>query len=127
MKKIFAEIGRTSEFDKDLKKLLKRFKTLEEDLQIFIEKELFLFHKMDVDNRGVFQLTDLEFREPKVFKAKKFACRALKGRGSQSGIRIIYAFFEKEDKIEFIEIYFKGDKENEDRERIDGFFSKLCM
>ena len=127
MKKIFAEICRTSEFDKDLKKLLKKFKTLDEDLQIFIEKELFLFHKMHVDNRGVFQLTDLEFREPKIFKAKKFACRALKGRGAQSGIRVIYAFFEKEDKIEFIEIYFKGDKENEDRDRIDGFFSKLCI
>ena len=35
-----------------------------------------------------------------------------------SGIRIIYAYYEKEDKIEFIEIYYKGDKENENRERI---------
>jgi len=35
-----------------------------------------------------------------------------------SGIRIIYAYFEKEDAIEFIEIYFKGDKENEDKKRI---------
>jgi hypothetical protein len=42
----------------------------------------------------------------------------LKGSGSQSGIRVIYAYFEEEDCIELIEIYYKGDKENEGRERI---------
>jgi hypothetical protein len=38
-----------------------------------------------------------------------------------SGIRIIYAYYENEDVIEFIEIYFKGDKENEDKNRIIKF------
>jgi len=33
-------------------------------------------------------------------------------------MRIVYAFFEQEDKIELIEIYYKSDRENEDRERI---------
>ncbi len=36
----------------------------------------------------------------------------------QSGIRVIYACFEEEDMIELIEIYYKGDKENEDKKRI---------
>jgi len=36
----------------------------------------------------------------------------------QSGIRIIYAYHEEEDMIEFIEIYYKGDKASEDRARI---------
>jgi len=31
---------------------------------------------------------------------------------------VIYAYFEEADRIELIEIYYKGDKENEDRERI---------
>jgi hypothetical protein len=31
---------------------------------------------------------------------------------------VIYAYWEEKDKLEFIEIYFKGDKENEDRDRI---------
>lgn len=48
----------------------------------------------------------------------------MKGKGAASGIRIIYAYNEKEDIIEFIEIYFKGDKENEDRERILKHFKK---
>ena len=59
----------------------------------------------------------------KICKAKKFACKALKGRGGMSGIRIIYAYYENEDVIEFIEIYFKGDKANEDKKRIMKYYS----
>ena len=55
---------------------------------------------------------------------KKFACKALKGRGVQSGIRVIYAYFVKEDRVEFIEIYFKGDKASEDRHRIAGIYPR---
>ena len=40
------------------------------------------------------------------------------GKGVRSGIRVIYAYFEERDKIELLEIYYKGDKETEDRERI---------
>jgi len=39
-------------------------------------------------------------------------------KGAQSGIRVIYAHHEDEDWIEFLEIYYKGDRESEDRERI---------
>ena len=55
---------------------------------------------------------------PKIYKAKKFACRSLKGTGVQSGIRVIYAYFDETDEIQLIEIYYKGDKKNEDRKRI---------
>lgn len=46
------------------------------------------------------------------------ACKSLKGKGVQSGIRVIYAYREEEDRVEFMELYYKGDKESEDRERI---------
>jgi hypothetical protein len=49
---------------------------------------------------------------------KKIACKALKGRGVNSGLRLIYAYFPDEQKITFIELYHKNDKENEDRSRI---------
>lgn len=65
-----------------------------------------------MDNGGIFRISGLSFSTPPIFKAKKFACRALRGRGSKSGIRVIYAYNEKEDRIDLIEIYFKGDKEN---------------
>lgn len=115
--KIFDEIARLPGFDKDFKKLSKRFKTLYEDFEIFINTQLNLYHKQKIDNKGVVPISGIGITGPKIFKAKKFACRSLKGRGVDSGIRVIYAYWEDKDKIEFIEIYFKGDKENEDRDR----------
>lgn len=116
--KIFHEVSRLPEFDKDIQRLLKRYKTLEDDMRVFIEKQLNLYHKLKIDNKGIFQIHGLGIENPKIYKAKKFACRSLKGKGVQSGIRVIYAYFEEEDKIELIEIYYKGEKENEDRGRI---------
>ena len=118
MKKIFSEVRRLPEFEKDLKKLSKRFRTLDEDLKVFVDKQLQLYHKLGIDNRGCFRISDIGISRPKIYKAKKFACRSLKGKGAASGIRAIYAYYEKEDIVEFIEIYYKGDKENEDRRRI---------
>jgi len=115
---IFSEILKLAEFENDFKKLSKRFCTLEEDLRVFIERQLRLTHKLRIDNKGVIPLSNIGPDYPRIFKARKFACRALKGKGAASGLRIIYAYYEKEDIIEFIEIYYKGDKENEDRERI---------
>jgi mRNA-degrading endonuclease RelE of RelBE toxin-antitoxin system len=116
--KIFSEILRLPEFEKDIKKLLGRFKTLEDDLEIFIKNELNLYHKLKINNKGIFQIPGLQIEKPKIYKAKKFACRSLKGKGVQSGIRVIYAYYDEKDKVELIEIYYKGDKENEDRRRI---------
>jgi len=114
----FREIARLPEFERDLKGLVKRFRTLEEDLATLLKTQLVLFLKLGVDNKGVFEIPGMPFDEPKMYKVKKFACRALKGRGANSGLRLIYAHFEEADKIELVEIYFKGDKENEDRDRI---------
>ena len=96
-------------------------RTLEDDLRVFVEKELYLYHKLKIDNKGVFVLTDLPSETLKVYKAKKFTCRALKGKGVFSGIRVIYAYFLESDKIELIEIYYKGDKANEDTVRIKNY------
>lgn len=114
----FKEIVELSEFKKDLKKLRKRFPTLAEDLKVFISTQLVLFHKMGKDNNGIFRITDLGFDSPPVFKAKKFACRSLKGKGVMSGIRVIYAYFPEYDRIEMIEIYFKGIKSEADISRV---------
>jgi hypothetical protein len=114
----FEKIARLPEFERDLKRLLKRFRSLESDLDNFINIELKLFHKLGIDNKGIEQVPGLGFQSPRIYKGRKFACRALKGKGAQSGIRVIYAYFEEIDGIELIEIYYKGDKANEDTERI---------
>jgi hypothetical protein len=118
MKKVFSEVRRLAEFDRDFKKLRKRFRTLDEDLEVFIEKQLKLFHKLGVDNKGCVRISNLGISYPEIYKARKFACRSLKGKGASSGIRIIYGYYGSEDAIEFIEMYYKGDKANEDRQRI---------
>jgi len=103
-----------TEFQKDLKDLLKKYRTLNDDIDgvkkvlevVPDERQPFSFR---IDNLGL---------ETCIIKVKKIACKALKGRGVNSGLHLIYALFEKEQKIVFIELYHKNDKENEDRQRI---------
>lgn len=121
----FAKITRGEKFSKDLKKLLKKYRSLEEDLETFINAQLFSFHKLQIDNHGLFLFKDLGFDTPQVYKAKKFACKAMKGKGARSGIRVIYAYIPENDEIYLIEIYSKSDQENEDRARIKELF--ICV
>lgn len=120
----FKSIEQLDRFKKDLKKLLKKFPSLDEDLASLVKAQLTAFHKFNVDNHGIFPIENLAIQSPQIFKVKKFACKSLKGKGVHSGIRITYAYFSVEDRIEFIEIYYKGDQENEDRERIKSYYVK---
>jgi hypothetical protein len=53
-----------------------------------------------------------------IIKRRRIACRSLKTLGGYSGLRLIYCYRKESEEIVLIELYFKGDKENEDRERI---------
>lgn len=121
----FAKVTKGDGFSKDLKKMLKKYRSLEEDLENFIKAQLFAYHKLKVDNHGVFPIDNLGFESSQVYKAKKFACKALKGKGAKSGIRVIYAYIPENDEVYFIEIYSKSDKENEDRARIKELFANV--
>lgn len=115
----------TEEFQKDFKKLLKKYRSLEEDLELVKRAAIELFHLQKINNLSVFPIPGFCSEEILVCKIKKFACRALKGRGSKSGIRVIYAFHINILRVVFIEIYFKADQENEDRERIQKYLNNL--
>jgi len=119
----FAEVKRLTKFNRDMKRLSKRFRTLEEDLERFINFQLRLTHKLGIDNGGVVLIANLGIEEPQIYKARRFACKALAGTGGMSGIRIVYAYYHDSDIIELIEIYYKGDKKNEDRKRILKYYS----
>ncbi len=107
-----------SEFKKDLKNLLKKYRTLNDDLDVVKqvlevtpdERPPFSFR---IDNLGI---------ETCIIKVKKIACKSLKGRGVNSGLRLIYTYFTDEQKIIFIELYHKNDKENENKKRITDNF-----
>jgi len=112
----------TKEFVRDLKKLLKKFPTLRDDLEVNKQYRIELFHCKEIDSGSIFKIQGVgNSDELKFFKVKKFQCRSLKGRGAKSGIRVVYAYFPNEQKIVFLEIYFKANQENENRQRIIDF------
>jgi len=112
-------------FQKDLKGLLKKHETLEDDLETAKRDAIELYHLKRINNQSIFPIQGFCTETIQICKIKKFACKALKGRGSKSGIRVIYAFHYQDRKVEFIEIYFKGNKENEDQERIKEYLKNF--
>lgn len=115
----------TSGFEKDLKRLLKKFRTLEDDVEVAKKNAIELLHVMKIDNNSVEQIPNFCSDELKICKIKKFACKALKGRGVQSGVRVIYAYYVLTNTVDFIEMYFKGESENEDKERIKQYLASI--
>jgi hypothetical protein len=118
------EIHCCSEFEKDLKTLLKRYATLCEDLKTFINAGLKTYHVLHQNTAGILPIQGLRITAPTLFKVKKFACKSLKGRGVASGIRLIYAYYPSENKFVFIQLYHKQDQTIENRDRISAHFPK---
>ncbi|MDE3213877.1 MAG: hypothetical protein KGM98_11640 [Bacteroidota bacterium] len=107
------------EFRKDLKKLLKKYRSLNDDLEV-VRKVL----RVEPNERPPFSFRmDGLGLKTCIIKVKKIACKSLKGRGVNTGLRLIYAHFEPEQRIVFVELYHKSEKENEDRERVLNNFS----
>ena len=108
---IFDELP---DFQKDLKYLLKKYRTLESDLMV-VKQILTILP--DERPPFSFQINNLGITTC-IIKVKKIACKSLKGRGVNSGFRLVYAYFPEESKICFIELYHKNDQEQENRQRI---------
>lgn len=112
---IFDEIR---EFRKDLKRLKKKYRSLEEDLEV-LKKILRI--EPGASPPFSFEIDGLKIRTC-IIKVRKITCKSLKGKGVNSGLRLVYAFFRDESKIVFVELYHKNDKPGEDRERIRKYF-----
>jgi len=117
-----------AEFEKDFKKLEKRFRTLKDDFEN-MKRSLLEVHYLKNTPLPANALVDIKGccgEKYKSQKVRKFACKSLKNLGNRSGIRIIFVieFSKNKDfKITFIEIYYKGDKENEDKTRLLNFIN----
>jgi len=108
------EFNTLPEFERDFKQLHKKFRSLNEDLA---EIRLILSKKPGVRPPFSFRIEGLGI-ETCIIKVRKIACKSLKGRGANSGLRLIYAYFVDEQRIVLIELYHKSDKPDEDRQRI---------
>ena len=113
------------EFEKDFKSLLKRYRTLESDFETFKKYTIETFYEKNVPTTAFVPVEGFCGEEYVSNKVRKFACRSLPGRGSQSGIRIIFIWQEKSRTVTFVEIYFKGYKSEEDRARLRASIEKI--
>lgn len=104
-----------SEFDNELKSLLKKYRTLKEDLETL--KKFLEVYPRGLEP-GIVRISGLGI-STEIYKVKHFRCKALKNKGSRSGIRITYAYVESNNEVKLIEIYYK-EKDDLDcnRERI---------
>ncbi len=102
------------EFEKDVKHLLKKYRSIQSDLE---DVKIILEVKPNERPPFSFRIDNLGIKTC-IIKVKKISCDSLKGRGVNSGLRLIYAYFTLEQRIIFVELYHKNDKEQEDRERI---------
>lgn len=115
---IFSELD---EFQKEFKKLCKKYRSLEEDFDIFrtaleddpVWSELPKEHIVPIS--GLWKSIEGNF-----YKVKKFLCISLR---SNTDIRIVYKYSQANEAVEFceinfIEIYHKNTKDNHNIERI---------
>lgn len=110
----------TPEFNKDFKRLSKRYRTLPTDLETLKKAAIELLHCHGLDNQSCLAIPGLNTPDAIAYKVKKFACRSLTG-GAHSGIRLTYIYFPATRRVLFVEMYYKGDKELENRQRLQRY------
>ena len=107
--------NRLPEFEKELKRLGGKYRSLPDDLSR-LEKILVL-HPTGIGTN----FTIIHRQENVTVIKTRLACRALKSRS----VRLIYAYHSDTITFVYLEIYFKGEKENENRERTKEYLKNL--
>lgn len=104
------------EFAREYARLRKRFLSLDEDLEKF-KKVLVIYPQ----GTGSTHWNALHRSERVTIFKTRLACAYLRN----NSLRIIYAHTPTDTHIEFIEIYFKGDKESENSARIKDYLKRI--
>ena len=125
MKKIKYE--ELKSFQRQYKKLRKKFPTLDDDIEVAKKNAIEVFHLQDIDNYSIKVMSKIPGKNLSICKLRKFACKSLKGRGSMSGIRLIYAFHTVTLTVTLIEIYYKQDQATEDQELIKAWIRSFIL
>lgn len=100
------------EFSRELKRLRKKYRSLSGDL----EKLKQTLAKLNIGDGGNHWNCLYRSESVAVYKIR-LACQYLRA----TTLRVIYAHHKEPSRIVFIEIYFKGDKEDEDQKRIKDY------
>lgn len=102
-------------FEKEFSKLSRKYRSLPGDL-----KKLERLLSLNPIGVGTNFVTIHHAPLVKIVKTR-LACKSLRNRS----IRVIYAYHQSELTFMHIEIYFKGDKKNEDKERIADYLKNI--
>lgn len=117
------------EFEKEFKKLCKKYISLQKDFMDFVDVlEVAILEDFDdyLDKWIIWvRIADLWNIKNNLIpvKVRKFVCICIAWKSRNSWIRIIYFYDENNKSITFVEIYHKNCKENHDIERIKNY---LC-
>ena len=109
-----SHFSRLPEFGKEFGKLSKKYSSLSRDLSN-LEDVLKTFPTGSGKNFTIIHSST----KTKVVKTR-LACKSLRDRS----MRIIYAYHDVAVAFVYIEIYFKGDKESEERGRIKEYLKR---
>ena len=117
----------TAGFKKDLKHLRKRFPSIEDELKTFINVSVRGVHVFGLppESQGHYPLSGAGMDGKNCYIAKRFACRSLRGSASRSGLRLVYRFDQDTLHLLMIELFYKGDKELNDPDRIRQLFPRV--
>lgn len=103
-----SRFNRLPEFEKELKRLANKYRSLPDDLSR-LEKVL------TQSPTGIGTNFTIIHRKVDITIVKtRLACRSLKNRS----LRLIYAYHQGAMTFMYLELYYKGEKESEDRGRI---------
>ena len=109
------KIVQGEEFIREFKKLKKKYSSLVEDLAV-LEKVILKF-PFGEDSR---HSNTLKREGDRCICKRRMMCRSVKG----SEFRVIYYYDGKILELEYIEIYYKGNKEAEDKKRVEMVWEK---
>lgn len=109
------EYAELPEFSHELKRLQKKYRSLDDDVE-----KLKPTLAARLTQEASKNWTCLHRGEQMCIYKTRLACRYLRA----TTMRVIYAHHTDLNRIIFIELYYKGDKENEDQPRIQAYLKE---
>ncbi len=103
------------EFEKELKKLSNKYKTITSDIDDI--KAVLLENPTGIGKN----FTIIKIEKDVIIVKVRVHCESLRSRA----MRLIYAYHKNKFEFMYIEVYFKGGSENENKERIKEYLFGL--
>ncbi len=120
------DVGYHKKFLKEKDKFVKICPSIEGDFEVFLDilKTDIIYNNYNVptNNKKYYKIAGLDKKVfMPAFVAKAFYCEKM-NKGRKSGFRITFIYDPSINFLYFVEFYYKGKKEIEDKERINKLF-----